>query len=61
MVANLAKSMTMFLPNHQNYIKQLKEQGYEIVGYARKSPGEQPNRLANLTAMVNKLKERSSR
>ncbi|KAI7851890.1 hypothetical protein BDC45DRAFT_444694 [Circinella umbellata] len=49
----------MFLPNHQNYIKKLKEGGYEIVGYARKSPGEQPNQLANLTAMVNKLKELS--
>ncbi|KAI9278199.1 hypothetical protein BDA99DRAFT_473273 [Phascolomyces articulosus] len=58
-LANLAKNIVMFLPNHQNYIKQLKEEGYEIVGYARKSPGEQPNRLANLTAMVNKLKERS--
>ncbi|KAI7892576.1 uncharacterized protein EV154DRAFT_504199 [Mucor mucedo] len=49
----------MSLPNHQNNIKQLKEQGYEIVGYARKSPGDQRNRLANLTAMVNRLKERS--
>ncbi|CEP11410.1 hypothetical protein [Parasitella parasitica] len=58
-IANLAKNIVMFLPNHQNHIKQLKEQGYEIVGYARKSPGEQLNRLANLTAMVNKLKERS--
>lgn len=58
-IANLAKNIVMFLPNHQNHIKQLKEEGYEIVGYARKSPGEQPNRLANLTAMVDKLKERS--
>ncbi|KAG2227450.1 hypothetical protein INT45_007475 [Circinella minor] len=58
-IPNLAKNIVMFLPNHQNYIKQLKEEGYQIVGYARKSPGEQPNRLANLTAMVNKLKERS--
>ncbi|KAG2200804.1 hypothetical protein INT47_001335 [Mucor saturninus] len=57
--ANLAKNIVMSLPNHQNSIKELKEQGYEIVGYARKSPADQRNRLANLTAMVNRLKERS--
>ncbi|KAI9492249.1 hypothetical protein BDB00DRAFT_765700, partial [Zychaea mexicana] len=59
MVANLAKNIVISLPNHQNYIKQLKEEGYKIIGYSWKAPGEQPNQLANLTAMVNKLKERS--
>jgi hypothetical protein len=40
-------------------VTELKKNGYTIIGYARKSPGEEENRITNLEDMVKVLKERS--
>ncbi|KAG1099408.1 hypothetical protein G6F62_009907 [Rhizopus arrhizus] len=56
-----AKTIIQYLPVYQKYIHKLKDEGYTIVGYARKSPttDDNKNRIALLEAMCNKLKERS--
>ncbi|GAA5814541.1 hypothetical protein MFLAVUS_008038 [Mucor flavus] len=58
---NLILSVSKYLPNYQESIKNLISQGYEIVGYARKSPGDESedNRIRLLQDMINNLSERS--
>ncbi|ORX45904.1 hypothetical protein DM01DRAFT_1294254 [Hesseltinella vesiculosa] len=46
--ADMVKNIVMFLSNYQANIKKLKEQGYEIIGYARKSPGEHIKKRLNM-------------
>ncbi|CEG68830.1 hypothetical protein RMATCC62417_05012 [Rhizopus microsporus] len=52
---------SVFLPLYQNHIKILKDDGYTIIGYIRKSPGSEAKETRNnlLQAMSSKLKERS--
>ncbi|ORX51292.1 hypothetical protein DM01DRAFT_1087934 [Hesseltinella vesiculosa] len=47
-------------PNHKQRIQQLKDDGYLIVGYARKSPGgSNAGRVVCLESMTSLLKDRS--
>ncbi|KAG1462567.1 hypothetical protein G6F56_005492 [Rhizopus delemar] len=50
-----------FLPKYQESIKNLKKNGFEVVGYARKSPSndKNENRLKLLQKMVDNLENRS--
>jgi hypothetical protein len=50
-----------YLPDYQNYIKNLKEEGYNIVGYVRNSHGteDKERRIRLLQIMCDRLKERS--
>lgn len=51
----------MLLPRYQANLKTMKDSGYEIVGYARKSIGEKDDmkRVRLLNLMIEKLKARS--
>lgn len=61
MADDLIDSICNYLPNYQESLKNLLDKGYEIVGYARKSPANDniDNRTKLLQAMVNNLQERS--
>lgn len=61
MADDLIESICNYLPNYQESLKNLLEDGYEIVGYARKSPANDniDNRTKLLQAMVNNLNDRS--
>lgn len=54
-------SISKYLPNYQKSVKNLIHEGYEIVGYARKSPGDEDenDRIRLLQDMINNLSERS--
>ncbi|KAI8098320.1 uncharacterized protein B0P05DRAFT_460701, partial [Gilbertella persicaria] len=56
-----AHNLANYQKRYEVYIDNLKIDGFEIIGYARKSPGELLNdgRKANLQNMINCLKERS--
>ncbi|KAG0737159.1 hypothetical protein G6F57_013263 [Rhizopus arrhizus] len=58
---NLICSISKYLPNYQKSVKNLIHEGYEIVGYARKSPGDEDenDRIRLLQDMINNLSERS--
>ncbi|OAD70841.1 hypothetical protein PHYBLDRAFT_64084 [Phycomyces blakesleeanus NRRL 1555(-)] len=59
-IDNLINSMRTYLPKYQESLKNLKKNGYEIIGYARKSPSEDvTSRARLLKSMVSNLKERS--
>lgn len=60
-VEDLINSICSYLPKYQESLKNLKKNGYEIIGYARKSPtGEDVIRRTRLLkSMVSNLKERS--
>ncbi|OAD67336.1 hypothetical protein PHYBLDRAFT_174376 [Phycomyces blakesleeanus NRRL 1555(-)] len=60
-VHGLVNSICTPLPKYQESLKTIKKNGYEILGYARKSPtGEDaPSRTRLLKSMVSNLKERS--
>ncbi|KAI7861400.1 hypothetical protein BDF14DRAFT_373284 [Spinellus fusiger] len=51
----------MYLPCYQRYIGSLYEEGYQVVGYARKSIGNEDNntRIRLLQTMVERLMKRS--
>lgn len=51
----------MLLPRYQENLKKMKEDGYEVVGYTRKSKGEKDDiiRIRLLNLMLEKLKTRS--
>ncbi|KAI7861276.1 hypothetical protein BDF14DRAFT_1751069 [Spinellus fusiger] len=51
----------MHLPRYQDSLKKMKEAGYEVIRYARKSKGEKDDmkRICLLNLMVEKLKTRS--
>jgi hypothetical protein len=58
---NVTKSIISYIPEYQSHIRNLKEEGYCIIGYARKSKGkeEEEVRLRLLQKMVDSLKNRS--
>jgi hypothetical protein len=55
------EDIVMHLPRYQDNLKKMKEAGYEVIGYARKSKGEKDDmkRIRLLNLMVEKLKTRS--
>ncbi|KAI8889955.1 hypothetical protein K501DRAFT_290645 [Backusella circina FSU 941] len=58
---DLINSICTYLPRYQESLKNLEKNGYEIIGYARKSPtGEDVTcRTRLLKSMISNLKERS--
>lgn len=58
---NVINNMLNYAERYQEFLKAQKESGIEIVGYARKSPGEkdEANRTKLLQRMIEKLKSRS--
>ncbi|KAL1929732.1 hypothetical protein VTP01DRAFT_1870 [Rhizomucor pusillus] len=58
---NLARAITQYLMNYQYSIRALKSENYEIVGYARKSPGNEnaQTRTRLLQKMIRILEDRS--
>lgn len=58
---NVAKSIISYIPEYQSHIRNLKEEGYCIIGYARKSKGKEEEEvsLRLLQKMVDSLKNRS--
>lgn len=61
-VDNLIYSITKYLPNYRESLRNLiHQQGYKIVGYARKSPGDEDenDKVRLLQDMINNLTERS--
>ncbi|KAI8096331.1 uncharacterized protein BX664DRAFT_323677 [Halteromyces radiatus] len=58
---DLLVAICNYLPKYKESILHLKKNGYEVIGYARKSPdGSDPaTRLQHLQQMVNNLRERS--
>jgi hypothetical protein len=58
-VADLAKNIVDIIPRHHVYINQLKNNGYHIVGYCRKSKTPSSNRATLLQRMVDILCQRS--
>lgn len=62
LVDDIKLAICQFLPLYQESIKNLKRKGFEIVGYARKSPSDDnkdENRLKLLQRMVESLQNRS--
>ncbi|KAI8982322.1 hypothetical protein BDF20DRAFT_866255 [Mycotypha africana] len=55
----VAETIVEKLPRHQSKINEMKKDGYQIVGYCRKSVGETRNRIACLQRMVDILYKRS--
>lgn len=47
------------IPKHHAYINQLKNDGYHVVGYCRKSKTQSSNRATLLQRMVDILRQRS--
>lgn len=47
------------IPKHHAYINQLKNDGYHVVGYCRKSKTHSSNRATLLKRMVDILRQRS--
>ncbi|KAI8993513.1 hypothetical protein BDB01DRAFT_716486 [Pilobolus umbonatus] len=60
-IDDLINSICTYLPKYQESLKNLKKNGYEIIGYARKSPtGEDITcRTRLLKSMISNLEERS--
>ena len=54
MTDDLVADIINYLPRYQDHIKALKEECYVIVGYCRKSPGDDKNRTMLLQAMVDR-------
>ncbi|KAI8876385.1 hypothetical protein K501DRAFT_338113, partial [Backusella circina FSU 941] len=57
--AGLVKNIVDIIPRHHAYINQLKNDGYHIVGYCRKSKTQSSNRAILLQRMANILRQRS--
>ena len=55
------KKISKYLPKYQKYVNSLKNKGFSIIGYARKSPGNdnEANRVRCLRSMCDRLVERS--
>ncbi|CAO3684585.1 unnamed protein product [Umbelopsis vinacea] len=60
-IDNIVLCICKLLPNYQQFINGLKADGYHIVGYARKSPGNEDSetRARLLQEMVERLRSRS--
>ncbi|KAI8365233.1 uncharacterized protein BYT42DRAFT_649161 [Radiomyces spectabilis] len=58
---SLVAAIVQYLSNYQNSLRHLKSEGFEIVGYARKSPNDDdPDRRARLLqSMITNLRTRS--
>ncbi|RCH80362.1 hypothetical protein CU098_005056 [Rhizopus stolonifer] len=58
---DLVSSICTYLPRYQESLKNLKKNGFEIIGYARKSPTNEDvdNRTRLMKSMITNLKERS--
>ncbi|KAG1122593.1 hypothetical protein G6F42_011335 [Rhizopus arrhizus] len=61
-IDSTVENITKYLPAYQKLIQNLKEEGYTVIGYVRKSPTakDDTNRTTLLKAMCNRLKERSA-
>lgn len=57
-VVSVAENVLNVLPNHHSEINAMKEEGYKIIGYYRKSVAETGNRVGCLQRMVNVLYNR---
>ncbi|KAI8094473.1 hypothetical protein BDF21DRAFT_476380, partial [Thamnidium elegans] len=55
----VADNIVSTIPRHHAYIKQLENDGYEVIGYCRKSKKESDNRALLLQRMINMLYKRS--
>lgn len=58
-VVFVAENVLHVLPNHHSEVNDIKEEGYKIIGYCRKSAAETGNRVSCLQRMVNVLYNRS--
>ncbi|CAO3630214.1 unnamed protein product [Mucor hiemalis] len=60
-LAEIVKRIVLFLPEYQTEIRNLKKQGFKILGHARKSEGAEDHRtrIRLLNPMCRRLKERS--
>lgn len=60
-LAEIVKRIVRFLTEYQTQIRNLKKQGFKILGYARKSEGTEDHetRIKLLNLMCRRLKERS--
>lgn len=58
-IDSVAKNVVEVLPRHQLKINEMKKDGYQIIGYCRKSVGETENRVSCLQRMVDILYKRS--
>ncbi|KAI8636626.1 hypothetical protein BD408DRAFT_486790 [Parasitella parasitica] len=56
---DLAKNIINVIPKHHAYVNQLKNDGYHIIGYYRKSRTPSDNRAALLQRMVDIIRQRS--
>ena len=58
---DIAKKVLDYLPHYQLFVKNLKEEKYNIIGYARKSRTNEndESRVRLLQQMTRRLKERS--
>lgn len=56
-LSGIALSITEHLPKYQAYVKNLKKNNFTVIGYARKSPGQEQQevRVGLVQKMVNKL------
>ncbi|KAI9356064.1 hypothetical protein BD770DRAFT_420412 [Pilaira anomala] len=57
--AGLVKNIVHMIPKHHAYINQLKNDGYHVVGYCRKSKTQSSNRATLLQRMVDILRQSS--
>ncbi|KAI8079892.1 uncharacterized protein BX664DRAFT_303026 [Halteromyces radiatus] len=61
LIDDVVKAIKDYIPNYQAHIKNLKEDGFQIIGYCRKSRTNEDDdtRLRLLQDMINRLKQRS--
>ncbi|KAI8980861.1 hypothetical protein BDB01DRAFT_188594 [Pilobolus umbonatus] len=56
---SVVKDIVEVLPKHQQVIKEIKKEGYQVIGYCRKSAGDTKNRVSSLQRMVDIMYKRS--
>ncbi|KAG0752828.1 hypothetical protein G6F26_012933 [Rhizopus arrhizus] len=58
---SVCSSIINYLPAYKSHIMKIKDDGFQVIGYARKSPGEESEevRIRLLQTMVDRLYERS--
>lgn len=55
----MVKDIVEVLPKHQQIINEMKKEGYQVIGYCRKSVGKAENRISCLQRMIDILYKRS--
>ena len=55
----MIKDIVEVLPKHQQIINEMKKEGYQVIGYCRKSFGNTENRVLCLQRMIDVLYKRS--